>query len=106
MDRFKMIASGYIFLVRDGKILLSRRFQTGYQDGMYSLPAGHIEEGETITTGACREVFEEIGIHLKPHHLFLAHVMHRRDNDERLDFFFSVKNWEGEPSNKEPNKCD
>lgn len=32
-----MIASSYLILIADGKILLSRRYQTGYEDGKYSL---------------------------------------------------------------------
>ena len=54
-DRFKMIASSYLLLIRDGKILLSRRYKTGYEDGKYSLPAWHIEKNETSTEGGMRE---------------------------------------------------
>lgn len=104
--RYKLIASGYLILVRDENILLSRRFQTGYEDGKYSLPAGHMEEHETIREGTCREVQEEIGVILKPDNLDLVHVMHRKDWDERIDFFFTTKKWNGEPKNMEPDRCD
>ena len=89
MDRFKMIASSYLLLVIDGKILLSRRFKTGYEDGKYSLPAGHIEDNESLTAGGAREIFEEIGIRIKPKDLTLVHVMHRKKDDIRMDFFFT-----------------
>ena len=89
-SRFKMIASGYLMLIRGGKILLSRRFRTGYEDGKYSLPAGHIEDGETLTAGTCREIREEIGIVLHPKDLKLVHVMHRRHIDIRVDYFFTI----------------
>ncbi len=101
-----MISSGYLVLTRDGKVLLSRRYQTGYEDGKYTLPAGHIEENETITQGTTREVREEIGIIVNACDLVLAHVMHRRSNDQRLDFFFTAKSWTGKPVNREQNKCD
>ena len=104
--RFKMIASSYIISVKDGKILLSRRCNTGYEDGKYSLPAGHIEENETLTEGGAREVFEEIGVHLKPQDLTLVHVMHRKHMDIRMDFFFSAELGQQKPMNKEPGKCD
>ena len=104
-NRFKMIASSYLFLVRDGRILLSRRKNTGYEDGKYSLPAGHVEDNESLTEAASREVFEEIGIRLKPTDFTLVHVMHRREKDIRVDFFFTVQSTQ-EPINKEPHRCD
>lgn len=105
-ERFKMIASGYLLLIRGGKILLSRRFQTGYEDGKYSLPAGHIEDNETLTAGTCREIKEEIGISLCPKDLMLVHVMHRKHMDIRMDFFFTTTLSRYTPKNLEPEKCD
>jgi hypothetical protein len=32
--------------------------------------------------------------------------VHRRDGDERVDFFVHVRHWQGEPANTEPDKCD
>lgn len=106
MQRFKMIASSYLFLIRDGQILLSRRFQTGYEDGKYSVPAGHVEDGETLIQALAREIKEEIGIDLDVKSIQLVHVMHRKENDIRLDFFFTSESWTGEPKNLELNKCD
>lgn len=105
-NRFKMIASGYLMLIRNGKILLSRRFQTGYEDGKYSLPAGHIENNETLTAGTCREICEEIGIDVKPSDLKLVHVMHRKHFDIRMDFFFTTNKKNVQPKNIEPHKSD
>lgn len=106
-DRFKIIPSVYAFFLRDGQILLSRRFQTGFEDGKYSLPAGHAEEKETFREALIREVSEEIGVRVSPEALALTVTMHRSCGDhERVDFFFTVKKWEGEITNKEPNKCD
>ena len=104
--RFKMIASSYLILIRDGKVLLSRRFQTGYMDGHYSLPAGHVDEGETIEDCLVREVYEEIEVKIKKSDVRLTHVMHRKESDIRLDFFYIVKGYEGEVKNMEKEKCD
>lgn len=101
-----MIASSYLILVADGKILLSRRYQTGYEDGKYSLPAGHVEDGETLTQCVAREAREEIGVTVPPEQYTLVHVMHRRHQDIRMDFFFVVDIGEQKPVNKEQNKCD
>ncbi len=106
MNRFKMIASGYGLFIRDGKILLLRRCNTGYMDGYYGLPAGHIEENETVTKGTLREIREETGVELAPSDIKLAHVMHRKSNDIRMDFFYIVDQWNDEPVNSEPDKCD
>lgn len=90
--------------------MLSRRFQTGYEDGKYSLVAGRVEVGETFTQCVIREAEEEAGILLKPEEIRVAHVMHRNsrteDIDERVDVFFVADNWNGEIMNKEPAKCD
>jgi 8-oxo-dGTP pyrophosphatase MutT (NUDIX family) len=65
MDRFKLKAAVYLILVRDNSILLSRRMHTGWQDGNYSLPSGHLDEGESVVSAMIREAEEEIRIKLK-----------------------------------------
>lgn len=105
-ERFKLIASVYVLFVRDGNILLLRRANTGYEDGKYSLVAGHVDGNETLTNAMVREAKEESGVELNPEGLRLKVVMHRLSNDERLDFFFEPSRWGGEPKNMEPQKCD
>lgn len=106
-ERFKLIASVYILLKRNGKILLLRRFQTGFEDGNYGLVAGHVDGKETITKAMVREAFEEGGIKLNPQKLKLVLTMHRWCGDhERIDLFFEAKSWTGTIENKEPEKCD
>lgn len=106
MDRFTLIASGYLLLIKDNNILLARRCNTGYEDGKYSVPAGHLEAHETIRQCCAREVKEEINLDIDPHELDLVHVMHRKQEDERIDYFFVPKHWHGEIINNEPEKCD
>jgi 8-oxo-dGTP diphosphatase len=106
MERFKMIASVYLLFVKDGKILLLRRCNTGYEDGNYGLVAGHLDAHESLTQGAIREAKEESGVTIDPQDLKVVTTMHRRQNDERVDFFFEVTKWSGEPLNTEPDKCD
>lgn len=111
VERFKLIVSIYLFLIKDNKILLLRRYNTGYEDGNYGLPAGHLEENESAAQALCREVKEEIDIKLKLQDLKLVHVMHRkesdnRESDNRIDLFFITKNCQGKPINNELEKCD
>ena len=46
--RFKLILSVYLILVKDGKTLLLRRTNTGYEDGNYGLVAGHVDGNENV----------------------------------------------------------
>ncbi len=105
--------ASYLILLRDGKggkeVLLGRRINTGYHDGEYGLPAGHVENGESFTHGFLREVREEIGLNFEEKNARVVHLMHRTsdlDSSNRVDVFFSVENWTGEVENTEPDKCD
>lgn len=104
--RFKLILSIYLILIKDGKVLLLRRANTGYEDGKYGLPAGHADGNESARVATAREAKEEAGIEVNPEDLKFTHCMHRLQEDERVDFFFAADKWEGEPKNMEPEKCD
>jgi 8-oxo-dGTP pyrophosphatase MutT (NUDIX family) len=107
VERFKLIPTSHLVLISDGKILLSRRFNTGWQDGNYSVVAGHLDGNETFLQAMVREAREEAGIGLRPQDLEVCHVMHRRvPGAERIDFFIRARKWEGEPRILEPGKCD
>jgi 8-oxo-dGTP diphosphatase len=96
----------HLFFFRGSQILLLRRFNTGYGDGQYSVPAGHLDGGETVLAAAAREALEETGVRIDPQEIEFSSVMHRLNGDERVDFFVKVRNWAGEPVNAEPEKCD
>jgi 8-oxo-dGTP pyrophosphatase MutT (NUDIX family) len=96
----------HVFFLRRGHVLLLRRFNTGYEDGNYSVPAGHLDGGETVVQAAIREVREEVGLTLAPGDVAVVGTMHRKSESERVDFFVVASRWSGEPSNCEPGKCD
>ena len=102
-ERLTLKVAVYALFIKDDKILLIRRCNTGWQDGNYGLPAGHLESGETVIEALLRETLEEVGIKLKQEDVTFVHTMHRKTY---VDFFFAVTNWEGEPQNMELNKCD
>lgn len=106
-ERGTYIGSSYLILIQDDKILLLRRCNTGFEDGNYGLPAGHLDGNETAREGGAREVMEEIGIEIKPEDMNVVHVMHRKARkDERIDFFMTSEDYSGEVHNTEPDKCN
>lgn len=104
--RFTMPVAVHLFLVKGTELLLLRRYNTGYEDGNYSVPAGHLDGNEEVIAGTIREAKEECGIDIDPADLQVAGVMHRRSSDERIDFFLVTSRWSGEIINGEPDKCD
>lgn len=102
-DRFTLRCAVYALLIKDGRIALLRRSNTGWMDGMYSLPAGHLEAGETVVDALVRETQEEVGISLVPESLTLVHTMHRYSL--YIDLFFTAS-WTGALTNAEPDKHD
>jgi len=109
-DEQNNIPASYLILEEDDKVLLLRRYNTGYEDGNYSFIAGHVEAGESFTQCIIREAYEEAGIILHPDDLEVVHVMHRNSGqnqkNERIDVFFSAGKWTGSIENREPHKCD
>ena len=110
-ERFSISAAVHLFMVREGRVLLRRRCNTGYEDGNYSVPAGHLDGDETVVAASAREGREEVGVEISPSDLRVVGVMHRRAErgrvgDERIDFFLEATRWEGEVANREPDKCD
>jgi len=109
-DRNENIPASYLVLIEDNKILMLRRFNTGFADGNYSVVAGHVEKGESFSQCIIREAKEEAGIILDQNDIKVVHVMHRDSktsvNNERVDVFFTASKWGGVIENKEKDKCD
>jgi 8-oxo-dGTP pyrophosphatase MutT (NUDIX family) len=101
-----MPAAVHLFLRHGNRVLLLRRRGTGYEDGSYSVIAGHLDGGEEVVAAAVREAREEAGITVAPEDVRIVGVMHRLSNDERIDFFATAERWSGEVTNAEPHKCD
>ena len=107
--RVTSIPAVYLVLIRQQReILMALRSNTGYRDGFWSFPAGHLEERESPHQAMVREAKEELDIGLDASDLSLAHSMWRATPEAqggRLDFFFTATRWTGTPVNGEPGKC-
>lgn len=49
----------FVILEKDGKIFFLRRANTGWADGMLTVPAGHVDKGDNVTEAAIIETKEE-----------------------------------------------
>lgn len=105
-ERFLLKSAVYLIPMKGNNVLLSRRFNTGWMDGKYSLISGHLDGGETCMDAMIREAKEEGGITISKKDLIPLTVIHRMSDVEYIDFFFVVKKWKGEPKIMEENKCD
>lgn len=110
-DRFAVVPAAYVYLLREGdhapEVLLQLRSGTPYMSGHWAAAAaGHVERGETAYDAARREALEELG--LTGLALEFEFTMSRTQGgepiDERVDFFFTARDWSGEPRVLEPDK--
>lgn len=107
-ERFKVMPALFTVVVKDERVLLLRRQSTGWLDGYYDLPSGHLESEETLQEGTVRELEEETGVTAKPDDLRLTHIYQNYHNPDRpyMGFIFKALKWQGEPQIREPEKCD
>ena len=104
-QRHKVTGDVHLLLRRGDEFLLGLRENTGYEDGAWHPPAGHLEAGESVVDALIREADEEIGVRIAPSGVQFAHLMHNSSSGGRMALFFMVDKWEGDPDNREPDKC-
>ena len=107
---FRVVPAAYVFLRREGQVLLQLRQGTGFRDGHWSAAAaGHVEADESVREAAVREAREELGVVVDPADLVPVTTMHRGEPggpalEQRVDFFFTATRWAGSPEIREPAK--
>lgn len=105
-NQFTIRCAVYALLIKDKKLLLMRRKNTGWKDGLYGVPAGHLEANESILDALIREVKEESNIDIKGDDVKLVHTMYRKSNYMYIDLFFVINTWSGEAIINEKDKSD
>ena len=87
------------------EILLALRKNTGYRDGEYELPGGHVDAGEDLMQAMVREAKEELLIDIKEESLKIVHILHHYRGD-RINFILTTDKYEGIPTVGENDKCE
>ena len=87
-------------LVRSSRILLChRRDDAPWYPGVWDLPGGHVEPGETPDDAVVRECAEELGIRVTS----LGERRFLRSHDADLTVF-QIDGWDREPGNTQPGE--
>jgi len=79
-------------VVRGDEILLVRRGREPLR-GMWSLPGGLLELGETTADGVAREVLEETGVRVQPVEIVATIDRIIRDDDGRVRYHYVLVEW-------------
>lgn len=113
LERFMARSAVMLFVFRskgdEKEILLQKRCNTGYADGMWDCAAaGHVDANESMKMAAIREADEELGISIIPENIEFGTFTHKytpKTNEVYYNAFFVVKRYDGVPYIREPEKC-
>lgn len=88
-----VVAAGLV--VRDGRVLISRRPEGRHQGGKWEFPGGKLEVGESPEEALVRELREELGIETKTGRIREVKFYQYPDRDVLLLFYWSrlVSGW-------------
>ena len=93
-----------VFVIKDDKLLLGKR-KNIYGAGTWGLPGGHLETGEAMKGAASRELMEETG--LTADSFEFSNMVNDKNGDQHyIQAGFVAQNVNGEPSLKEPDRCE
>lgn len=99
----------FLFKQHRTEILLQKRYNTGYADGMWDCAAsGHVEANESMKMAIIREAKEELGIYIDIKYVDFALLMHKytpSTGNIYYNGYFTVNKYEGTPNIMEPDKC-
>ena len=76
-------------VVHEGRVLLVRRGAAPSR-GLWAVPGGALELGETLQQGAEREILEETGVAIRAREPICAFDFFERDGDGRIRFHFVI----------------
>jgi 8-oxo-dGTP diphosphatase len=94
-----------IILIKDKKILLGKRKNTGVGSGTWGLPGGRVDFGERAEDTAVREVKEETDLNVEKI-TFLTYSDDVYENEHWVTLFYITSHFTGVLENKEIDKCE
>lgn len=101
MGMERVVAAGMVF-EKDGRLLVMKRLG-GRLKGLWSVPEGKVDAGESFCAAAVREAEEETGLKVDEYELLcVCHASYEKH--EVLEVVFRATEWRGEPKNREPHK--
>lgn len=82
----------YAVAIADARILLTRISSVGYPAGMWTLPGGGVEHGESPNDTVRRELYEETGLEARSAILADVHDVHTVDvgRDDQYEDYHGV----------------
>lgn len=101
MERHLTRTAVFVLLEQDEKVFYLRRANTGWADGLLTIPSGHVDKGSSVKEAVVTEAKEEACIDIDPGELRLIHVDYIKD--EYVNFYFKALSWSGEPKVGEPH---
>ncbi len=99
------VGVGAIVIKDDAVLLVKRGANPG--KGMWAIPGGNLELGETLQDAAQREIMEETGIEIKaklPPHITFDLI--NRDEEERIRFHYVIVDLIADYVSGEPKGAD
>ncbi len=96
-----------VILFRNGKVLIGKRKNS--HAPYYSIPGGHLEEGESFEDAAIREIYEETRIRISnPKVISITNNLRtfELENIHYVSVILYCEVFKGEPELCEPEKCE
>lgn len=94
-----------VLVINDkNQILLGKR-KNSYKAGYYGVPGGRVEPGELLEDTAKRELLEETNIQAEQLE-YVGVVKEDQGEWDFIHFVFVCRQWNGELSTVEPEKCE
>lgn len=85
---YKIVPAVNVLIVKNNRVLFTRRQNKSWGNGKLVLPGGHVEKDETPTNAIIREVYEELGVSVNKDHLkFLCTALRYRTQEKQLPKF-------------------